>query len=104
MALLAHPRLVATRGAIVAAAALVVLGGLAQMYVTIVGAQAWPLELFPGMAERSSFFDGQVNPYAPSLLELALGIGGVAIVGIIVALAVKFLRFLPERLDAVESA
>jgi molybdopterin-containing oxidoreductase family membrane subunit len=56
------------------------------------------------MAERSSFFDGQVNPYAPSLLELALGIGGVAIVGIIVALAVKFLRFLPERLDAVESA
>jgi molybdopterin-containing oxidoreductase family membrane subunit len=104
MALLVHPRLGATRGAIVAAAALVVLGGLAQMYVTIVGAQAWPLELFPGMAERSSFFDGQVNPYAPSLLELALGIGGVAIVGIIVALAVKFLRFLPERLDAVESA
>jgi len=104
VALLAHPRLGATRGAIVAAAALVVLGGIAQMYVTIIGAQAWPLELFPGMGEASSFFDGRINGYAPSLPEVALGVAGMAVAGIMVALSVKFLRFLPERLDVGEPA
>jgi molybdopterin-containing oxidoreductase family membrane subunit len=70
------------------------------MYVTIIGGQAFPLELFPGMEVSSSFFDGRVHPYTPSLPEIALGLGGVAIAGIVVALAVKLLRFLPERLDA----
>ena len=104
MALLAHPRLGATRRGIAAAAALVVLGGIAQMYVTIIGGQAYPLELFPGMTETSTFFDGQVHRYGPSLPEIALGVGGVAVAGILVALAVKFLRFLPERLDGGEPA
>jgi molybdopterin-containing oxidoreductase family membrane subunit len=103
MALLAHPRVGATRCGITAAAALVVLGGIAQMYVTIIGGQAYPLELFPGMAETSSFFDGRVHPYAPSLPEVALGLGGVAVAGIIVVLAVKLLQFLPERLDFAQS-
>jgi molybdopterin-containing oxidoreductase family membrane subunit len=104
VALLAHPRVGATRGGITAAAALVVLGGIAQMYVTIIGGQAYPLELFPGMTETSSFFDGRVHPYAPSLPEIALGVGGIAVAGIMVALAVKLLRFLPERLDGGEAA
>jgi len=99
MALLAHPRLGAARGTVAAASLLVVLGGLAQMHVTIIGGQAFPLELFPGMQESGSFFDGRVHPYAPSLPELALGLGGVAIAGIIVVLAVKLLAFLPERLN-----
>ncbi|HSD40319.1 MAG TPA: NrfD/PsrC family molybdoenzyme membrane anchor subunit [Burkholderiales bacterium] len=103
MALLAHPRVGATRCGITAAAGLVVLGGIAQMYVTIIGGQAYPLELFPGMAETSSFFDGRVHPYAPSLPEVALGLGGVAVAGIIVVLAVKLLQFLPERLDFAQS-
>jgi molybdopterin-containing oxidoreductase family membrane subunit len=103
IALLAHPRLGATRGVVTAAAALVVLGGLAQMYVTIIGGQAYPLELFPGMAETSTFFDGRIHPYAPSLPEVALGLGGVAAAGIMVVLAVKLLRVLPERLDLAEA-
>ncbi|MFZ5558889.1 MAG: NrfD/PsrC family molybdoenzyme membrane anchor subunit [Pseudomonadota bacterium] len=100
LALLAHPRLGATRGAIVAASLLVIAGALAQMYVTIVGAQAFPLDLFPGLEASSSFFDGRLHPYAPSLPETALGLGGVAVAGIIVLLAVKLLPFLPERADA----
>jgi molybdopterin-containing oxidoreductase family membrane subunit len=104
MALLAHPRLGATRGMVTAASALVVLGALAQMYVTIVGGQAYPLELFPGMAETSSFFDGRIHPYTPSLPEIALGVGGIAAAGVMVVLAVKLLRLLPERLDLIESA
>ncbi|MBP8297676.1 MAG: hypothetical protein KAX84_16305, partial [Burkholderiales bacterium] len=39
-----------------------------------------------------------VHRYLPSLPEVLLGLAGVAIAGIIVALAVKLLRFLPENL------
>jgi molybdopterin-containing oxidoreductase family membrane subunit len=99
LALLLAPRTLGLRTAIAVSAGLVIAGGLAQMYVTIIGGQAFPLVLFPGLQERSSFFDGVVHPYAPSLPEVALGLGGVAIAGIIVVLAVKLLRFLPERLD-----
>jgi molybdopterin-containing oxidoreductase family membrane subunit len=99
MALLAHPRLGARRGVIAAAGALVVLGGLAQMYVTIVGGQAFPLELFPGFAESSTFFDGEAHRYVPTAPELALGLAGFAVAGILVALAVKLVAFLPERLS-----
>ncbi len=81
------------------AAALIVLGGLAQMYVTIIGGQAWPLDLFPGYEMRSSFYDGVIHPYAPSLPEAALALGGFAIALAGVLLGVKFLRLLPESLS-----
>lgn len=85
--------------AIFAACLLVVLGGLAQMYVTIIGGQAFPLQLFPGMVETSSFYDGVIHPYTPSLVEILLGLGGVGVVGAIVVFAVKLFRFLPASLD-----
>ena len=87
------------RGATVIAAALIVLGGLAQMYVTIIGGQAWPLDLFPGYEMRSSFYDGVIHPYAPSLPEAALALGGFAIALLGALLGVKFLRLLPEDLS-----
>ncbi|HUW27301.1 MAG TPA: NrfD/PsrC family molybdoenzyme membrane anchor subunit [Sulfuriferula sp.] len=88
-----------SRSAIASACLLVVLGGLAQMYVTIIGGQAFPLQMFPGMVESSSFFDGVIHPYAPSLPETLLGLGGVAMAGAMVVFAIKILRFLPESLD-----
>ena len=84
---------------IMVACALIILGGVAQMYVTIIGAQAYPLDMFPGMVEKSSFFDGVVNSYNPSLPELLLGLGGVAIALLMTVFAVKVLRLLPESLD-----
>ncbi len=84
---------------IMIACALVILGGLFQMYVTIIGAQAWPLDLFPGLTEKSSYFDGVVHSYAPSLPELFLGLGGVAIALLVTTFAVKVLRLLPVSLD-----
>ena len=84
------------------ACVLVVLGGLSQMYVTIIGGLTYPLVLFPGMEVSSSFYDGIVNSYTPSLWEIILGVGGIAIALLMVTIAVKFLRFLPESLaDAV---
>ena len=84
---------------IMIACALVILGGILQMYVTIIGAQAYPLDLFPGLTEKSSFFDGVVHQYAPSVPELFLGLGGVAIALLVTTFAVKVLRLLPESLD-----
>jgi molybdopterin-containing oxidoreductase family membrane subunit len=88
-----------SRAAVAAACALVVLGGLAQMYVTLIGGQAYPQILFPGMVESSSFFDGEIHPYAPSLPEVLLGLGGVGLAAAIGAVALRALALLPERLE-----
>ena len=80
------------------ASMLVILGGLAQMYVIIIGGQAYPLILFPGMEVESSFFDGVINAYTPSLPEILLGLGGTAIAALMVIIGMKVLRFLPVSL------
>ena len=81
------------------ASALVVIGGLAQIYVLIIGGQAWPLDLFPGMEVASSFADGRIHAYVPTLPETVLGLGGVAIAAFIVLVGVTVLRFLPADLS-----
>ena len=92
-------RLGKQRSWIMIACALVIVGGLAQMYVTIIGAQAFPLDMFPGMNEKSSFFDGQVHSYMPSIPEIFLGLGGIAIALLVTTFGVKVLRVLPVTLD-----
>ena len=96
--LLAAPNTRDNRAALIAASIMIVVGALAQMYVTIIGGQAFPLELFPGFTESSSFFDGQIHAYTPSHWEWMLGIGGLAIALVAVTFAVKILRILPESL------
>jgi len=92
--LLFHPAF-ARRGHLALASALVLLGGLAQIYVIIIGGQAYPLNLFPGMTVTSSFGDGQVAAYAPSAPEFLLGLGGVALALAIVLAGQAVLRLLP---------
>ena len=87
------------RAWIMIACALVIAGGVSQMYVTIIGAQAFPLVLFPGMKVSSTFYDGVVNSYTPSMPEIFLGLGGVAIALLVTTFAVKVLRLLPVSLD-----
>ena len=65
----------------------------------VVGGQAYPMEIFPGYEVSSSFFDGEINPYTPSLPELALGLGGVALALFATGLAAKILRILPTSLS-----
>ena len=79
-------------------AGLVIVGGFFQIYVIVIGGQAYPLELFPEYDVSSSFYDGEVALYFPSLPEMLLGIGGVAIAGVIVLFGVKLLKFLPVSL------
>ncbi len=81
---------------LVAASLLVVAGAFALLYVFIVGGQAWPLDIFPGYATSSTFGDGAIASYAPSLPEVALGAGGVAVAFLITVVGVRALRFLPQ--------
>lgn len=99
LVLLYHPRWSQSRTVIGLAATLVIIGGLTQVYVIIIGGQAYPLVLFPGMEVHSSFYDGVVNSYTPSLPEILLGVGGVALALAMVTVAIKVLRFLPQSLD-----
>jgi molybdopterin-containing oxidoreductase family membrane subunit len=84
------------------ASTLVVLGGLASIYVIVIGGQAWPLQLFPGYDASSSFGDGVVHRYAPTLPELLLGLGGWGLAALITLIGVKLLPILPVA--AAESA
>ena len=97
-----HPVLRKDRRWTIAACALVILGGLATMYVIVIGAQAYPIQMFPGKTIlESGFFDGvngRAAPYSPSLPEALLGIGGAALALLIAAVGVRVLQFLPESL------
>ncbi len=105
MWLLLNPALRGHCGALISACVLVILGGLATMYVTIIGGQSVPLELFPGMeVVSSSFYDGQPIHYSPSLPELGLGLGGGALALLVVLLGVRVLPFLPDALPNTATA
>ncbi|MBF0247633.1 MAG: polysulfide reductase NrfD [Alphaproteobacteria bacterium] len=99
LALLFNPATGRTSTGINIASVLVILGGLAQMYIIIIGGQAFPLQLFPGMEVSSAFFDGSVHPYAPSHWEIMLGLAGMAAAVLIIAVAVKYLPLLPLSLS-----
>lgn len=101
LALVLRPAAQPTPGIVAMASTLVILGGLAQTYVIIIGGQAFPLILFPGMEVSSTFYDGVVAAYMPSLPELGLALGGVALAAAIVVVGLRVLRFLPDDLGQV---
>ena len=89
-----------SRVVLTTACVLIIIGGLAQMYTLIIGGQAFPLEMFPGMEVlETTFFDGATAHYVPTLPETLLGVGGMAVAMLIIALSIKVLNLLPESLD-----
>ena len=98
LALLYLPATGQSRTWISVASLLVIIGGLAQMYVIIIGGQAYPMELFPGKEVTSTFFDGVVASYSPSLPEVILGIGGISLALAATFVGIRVLRFLPTSL------
>ncbi len=95
LALIYLPGMGKTR-CVMAASAAVVLGALAFLYVFIIGGQAYPLDIFPGHVVASSFGDGQIGQYSPSLYEVLLGFAGLAIAFIITTVSVRVLNFMPH--------
>lgn len=79
------------------AGVLVLLGGMAQLYVLIIGGQEFPLQIFPG---KEIIIGSQLTEvgYIPSMPEMLLGVGGMALVVFLLVMAMKILPFLPEKL------
>jgi molybdopterin-containing oxidoreductase family membrane subunit len=96
LALIYLPALSARRGSVLAASLLVILGAFCHLYVFIIGGQSFPLDIFPGMEVSSSFFDGEIEHYTPSLPELLLGLGGIGIAFTATTIGVRILQFVPE--------
>ena len=87
-----------SRMAVIVASIAVILGGLCQMYVTIIGTQAYPMPLFPGKVVESVTNDGGIAPYSASLYEILLGLGGIAVAVLLAVFAMNVLRILPASL------
>ncbi len=98
MALVYAPALQTSSKSLVRASLLVILGAFAQLYIIIVGGQAFPLNIFPGYIVESNFFDGVINDYTPSLWEFLLGCGGVTSAVLITLLAIRVLPIMPDGL------
>ena len=96
MALIYHPATKGNRSMLGLASVLIIIGGIVQLYIIIIGGQAYPMEMFPGKEILEGY--GNVAPYTPSLPEILLGVGGIAVAIIAIAFAVKLLPFLPECL------
>ncbi|HHH89135.1 MAG TPA: molybdopterin oxidoreductase [Aliiroseovarius sp.] len=88
-----------SRGSTIWASILVILGGFAQLYVIVIGGQAYPLEIFPGYEVLEGFNEGVINSYNPTIYELALGLGGVALALLAAGIGAKVLRVLPTNLS-----
>ncbi len=98
--LIYSPAFATSRFAIGVASLLVLAGGFFQVYVIVIGGQAYPMNLFPGKEVlESSFLDGAVAAYSPSLAEALLGIAGIAVAMTLVAIGARMLRVLPESLE-----
>lgn len=87
-----------SRGSLVIASLLVVIGGLAQMYVTIIGGQAYPMDMFPGKVVESVIGDGAIAEYSASHYEVLLGLGGIAITLFLAVFIMNIMRILPQSL------
>ena len=99
LALIYLPSLNKSRISLGLACSLVIIGAFGQLYVIIIGGQAYPLNIFPGYEASSSFFDGSIASYTPSIWELMLGLGGFAVAILIAFLVMRVLPVTPEILS-----
>ena len=95
--LIYHPAFGKTKS-VLAASLLIIAGGFSLLYVLIIGGQAFPLSIFPGFEVSSSFGDGTIGQYQPSMPEILLGMGGVGISFIITAIGIRVLNFVPREI------
>jgi len=98
LALFYHPKTGQNHNLIALATLMIIFGGFAQLYLIIIAGQAFPLTIFPGFEETSTFFDGVVASYTPSVPEFLLGLGGFAVSFFVISVALRALPFLPEKL------
>ena len=65
-------------------------------YGVVVGGQVFPLEIFPGHEVSSSFGDGEIARYVPTLPEFLLGVGGLGATLLLTVVGVRAFDFMPQ--------
>jgi len=95
--LIYHPALGKSK-CILFASLLIIMGGFSLLYVFIIGGQAFPLSIFPGYEVSSSFGDGAIGLYRPSMPEIMLGMGAVGVSFLITAIGIRMLDFVPHEI------
>ena len=99
LALIFAPALRRNRPSLCIACLMIVTAALAHLYLIIIAGQAYPLDIFPGYQVESSFFDGIIASYSPSIWETGLGIGGISIALLITLIGTRVLPILPEIIN-----
>ncbi len=99
LALIFVPALRRNRPSLCIACLMIVTAALAHLYLIIIAGQAYPLNIFPGYQVESSFFDGVIANYRPSIWETGLGVGGLSFALLITLTAIRVLPILPEILN-----
>lgn len=74
----------------------VLIGAFSFLYTFIVGGQEFPLLVFAGYKVHSSFGDGMIASYTPSLYEWLLGLGGLGVAFVITVIGLGLFDFLPK--------
>ncbi len=98
--LIYSPAFEKSRTAVLVAAVGTLIGGFALIYILLIGGQAYPMNLFPGKdVLESSMMDGQIARYVPTFAEFALGVAGVTVSMMMVAIASRMLKVLPDTLE-----
>ncbi|MFI0457754.1 MAG: NrfD/PsrC family molybdoenzyme membrane anchor subunit [Candidatus Thiodiazotropha endolucinida] len=98
--LIYSPAFEKSRWAIAVASVAVLIGGFFQIYIIVIGGQAYPMNMFPGKeVVESGFFDGQVANYVPTFPEAALGVAGIAVALALVAIGARIIKVFPETLE-----
>jgi molybdopterin-containing oxidoreductase family membrane subunit len=98
--LIYSPAFAKSRWAMAVASIAVLIGGFFQIYVIVIGGQAYPMNLFPGKeVVESGFFDGTVATYVPTFPEAALGVAGIAVALTMVAVGARVFKVFPETLE-----
>ena len=99
LALLVHGRATYSPPRLISACTLIIAGGLAQLFVIIIGGQIRRMPIFPGKDVIADGFYGvnQVT-YLPSLPEVLLGLGGIAAAILIYCLGVRLFSLTPHNL------
>jgi molybdopterin-containing oxidoreductase family membrane subunit len=95
LVMLFHPDMGGPRSTVFASL-FVVIGALCHLYVFIIGGQVYPLDIFPGFTAASSFGDGSLGQYMPSLPEVLLGVGGLGAAFALTTVGVRVLNFMPD--------
>ncbi len=81
----------------VLAAAAVIIGGFATLYVFMIAAQVFPQSILPGHVVSSAYGDGMVAHYMARWPEWLLGFGGVAVALLVLLAGCLLFRVVPAR-------